>query len=93
MTDWPADPTDELNRWITICDTDYYLLDPDQSEDEIEKAIIAGNPITIHVGYLRPGMDPKLFYMDGRLRVDPNHPCGRLTTQAHIKAGRLPWPG
>ena len=31
MTDWQDDPTDERNKWITICDTDYILHDPGPS--------------------------------------------------------------
>jgi hypothetical protein len=92
MTDFPPDPTDPANRWITICDTDYYLVDPTKSDEEIDKAIQAGEKIQIHVAYRRPGMDDE-HYMDGTLTVDPNHPCGRFVTTARIKPGRLPWPG
>jgi hypothetical protein len=91
MTDFPPDPTDPRNRWITICDTDYYLVDPKQSEDEVQDAIDQGNKITIQVAYLRPGMDDE-HYMEGMLTVDPNHPCGRTTTKARVKTGKMPWP-
>ena len=91
MTDFPPEPTDPKNRWITICDTDYYLLDDRPSEEEIQDAIDNGIKIPIHVAYQRPGMDDN-HYMEGTLRLDPNNPCGRTTTRARVKEGKMPWP-
>ena len=80
------------DRCITICGIPYRLEDPDQSEDAIQEAIDNGTPITVEVAYRAGGLDID-HYMTGRLRIDPNHPCGRPITHAKVKEGRLPWPG
>ena len=93
MTGFPDDVFSEDNRWITICDTDYYVVDVDgqPSEEEIQDTIARGNKIQIRVAYLRPGMED-LHYMEGMLTVDPNNPCGRTTTNVRIRPGKMPWP-
>jgi len=86
--------TDAENaRCITICGKMYRLEDPNQSEEDIQDAMEKGVKITILVAYNGGGLDPEHFYLEGRLTIDPNHPCGRLTTHARVKAGKLPWPG
>ena len=85
-----TDPTDD--RCITICGVPYRLEDPKQSEQAIQDAIVQGQKITIEVAYRAGGLDDE-HHMTGMLTVDPNHPCGRLTTIARVKPGRLPWPG
>ena len=85
-----TDP-DPKYGWIQVCDTYYLLLDPVPSQADVQNAIDEGNKITIRVAY-QPATAGE-YHMEGMLRVDPNHPCGRLTTNATVVERRLPWPG